>query len=110
MRLTSIPTCLAIDFVIQLKRSHQEMAQEIEVLRQQTGSRQENISGFPPGGPPPLAHTSYCPSSVGPYPPNIMHPHQPNHSGHCDSRPNSTQNMYPPLQNGHISRIEGPPP
>ena len=84
------------------------MAQELEVLRQQTGSRQENIGGFPPGGPPPLAHASYCPSSIGPYPP-IMHSHQPNHSGHCDSRPNSTQSMYTPLQNGHTSRIDGPP-
>lgn len=104
------PTYLAIDFVIQLKRSHQEMAQELELLRQQaTGSRQENISGFPPGGPPPLAHTSYCSSSVGPYPPPIILPHQPNHSGHSDSRPNSNQNMFPPpLQNGHPNRIEGP--
>ena len=80
------------------------MAQELEVLRQQTGSRQENISGFPPG-PPPLAHNSYCQPSVGPYPP-IMHSHQPNHSGHCDPRPSSYP--PPPLQNGHTSRIEGP--
>jgi hypothetical protein len=85
------------------------MAQELEVLRQQTtGSRQENIGGFGPGVPPPLTHTSYQ-SSVGPYPPPIMHPHQPNHSGHSDSRPNSNQNMFPPLQNGHPSRNEGPP-
>ncbi|KAF8812432.1 hypothetical protein BYT27DRAFT_7221070 [Phlegmacium glaucopus] len=102
----------AIDFVMQLKRSHQEMAQELDMLRQQAnGSRQENISGFPPGGPP-LGHTSYCPPVVGPYPPSIMHPHQP--PSHSDSRSISTQDMFPQplnssLQNGHLSRIEGPP-
>ena len=89
------------------------MAQELDALRQQVGgSRQESISSFPPGGPP-LGHTSYCPTAAGPYPPSIMHPHQPpNHSSHSDSRPNSTQGMFPTLnpslQNGHSSRIEGP--
>lgn len=114
--ITNIAAFSAIDFVIQLKRSHQEMSQELEALRQQvTGPRQENISGFPPGGPPPLGHTSYGPPVVGPYPPSIMHSHQPpNHSGHSDSRSNSTSSMFPPtlnssLQNGHPSRIEGPP-
>ena len=112
LRLTfmKFPTFLAIDFVAQLKRSHQEMAQEVEMLRQQiSGSRQENIGGFPPQSGPPLGHSSYCSPA---YPPSIMHPHQPlNHPGHSDSRPNSTQSMFPPppLQNGHPSRIDGPP-
>ncbi|KAF8165343.1 hypothetical protein B0H34DRAFT_649301 [Crassisporium funariophilum] len=106
----------AIDFVSQLKRSHQELAQEVEILRQQVNgsSRPEGINGFPPGAPPP-PHSNY--GSIPPiFPPPIMHPHQPstNHPGHPESRSNSSQNLYPPphnssSQNGNSHRIDGPP-
>ncbi|KAF8974560.1 hypothetical protein BDZ97DRAFT_1900192 [Flammula alnicola] len=89
----------AIDFVAQLKHSHQEMAEELDALKRQVhGQRPEGMSGFPPGGPPP--HGGYGqvqPSIMGtfpPIPPQHMQPHQ-SSANQSDSRPDSTQNMYP---------------
>ncbi|KDR83738.1 hypothetical protein GALMADRAFT_133154 [Galerina marginata CBS 339.88] len=106
----------AIDFVAQLKRSHQEMAQEVEMLRQQVhGQRPEGMSGYPPNGGPP-SHSAYGQPMLSPFnPPPLIQPHQTsqNQSGHPDSRPNSTQNLFPPhnpsSQNGTSHRTDPHP-
>ncbi|KAF8913901.1 hypothetical protein CPB84DRAFT_1644198, partial [Gymnopilus junonius] len=91
----------AIDFVTQLKRSHQEMAAELEMLRQQVhGQRPEGISGYPPP-----SHASYGQPMLNSFSPPLIQPLQiPGQS--TDSRSNSTQTPFssshnPPSQNGH---------
>jgi len=90
----------AIDFVVQLKRSHQELAQEVDILRQQVHGQQrsEAMPGFPPGGS--HLHNGYgqIPPIMATFPPPLVQPHPPSQSqsGHQESRPNSTQSMFPP--------------
>ncbi|KAH9936958.1 hypothetical protein B0H21DRAFT_758298 [Amylocystis lapponica] len=95
----------AIDFIMTLKQSHQDMSREIDMLRHELdGARQ----GIPPpfaGGPVVYGHGP--PVGVAPYPPpgpaGPPPPHQPPmpHQQHPQvqpptSRPGSSQNMYPP--------------
>ncbi|KAG5643948.1 hypothetical protein DXG03_009299 [Asterophora parasitica] len=124
----------AIDFVAQLKQSHQDMAREMEMLRHELEVTRQAIP-FAPGGPPP--HVVYGQPPVpgqfppGPPPPGALHhPHAP-HPQHPLatppqhpppppnpplSRPPSSQNVAspgapgPPLQNGDGARTEPPPP
>ncbi|KIM46184.1 hypothetical protein M413DRAFT_441255 [Hebeloma cylindrosporum] len=90
----------AIDFVVQLKRSHQELAQEVEILRQQVHGqpRSEAMPGFTPGAS--HLHNGYgqIPPIMAAFPSPLVQPHQPsqNQSSHQESRPNSTQDMFPP--------------
>ncbi|TFK55725.1 hypothetical protein OE88DRAFT_653671 [Heliocybe sulcata] len=111
----------AIDFIVQLKHGHQEMAREIEMLRHEVDGMR---GGMPPyaGGPPPMAYAQ------GPPPPTMAHNHyaappvsHPPHPTHPPqqpsqpaSRPGSSQNAYPPggappgppgppQQNGHVN-------
>ncbi|PPR06958.1 hypothetical protein CVT26_004278 [Gymnopilus dilepis] len=90
----------AIDFVTQLKRSHQEMAAELEMLRAQVhGQRSEGIPYPPPSHPP------YSQPMLNPFPPPLLQPLQ-TPGQNSDSRTNSTQNLFPPPhgtsnQNGH---------
>ena len=94
---------IAIDFVVQLKRSHQELAQEVEILRQQVHGQQrsEAMSGFPPGGS--HLHNGYgqIPPIMATFPPLVQ-----NQSGHQESRPNSTQGMFPP-SHGSSQNVNG---
>ncbi|PPQ98540.1 hypothetical protein CVT24_004031 [Panaeolus cyanescens] len=111
----------AIDFVAQLKRSHQDMAQEIEVLRAQLhAQRGDGLSGYPPNGP--ASHNGFGSSSSGimgqfPPPPPIIPPLQ-TPQNHTEPRTNSSQNLFsnshnPPTQNGTAApshRIDGASP
>ncbi|EKM59077.1 uncharacterized protein PHACADRAFT_249271 [Phanerochaete carnosa HHB-10118-sp] len=105
----------AIDFIGQLKQTHQEMSREIDMLRHEVdGFRQGIPPPFGPGGPPhsvvyghgpPVGVPQFQPGPPGPPgstapPPHPQHvqpppPHttaqQPPHS-----RPGSSQNAYPP--------------
>ncbi|KZT24483.1 hypothetical protein NEOLEDRAFT_1179169 [Neolentinus lepideus HHB14362 ss-1] len=117
-RATSNVLALAIDFIVQLKHGHQEMAREIEMLRHEVDGMR---SGMPPfaGGPPPMAyaqgpppptmaHNHYAAPPV-PHPPHPTHP--PQQPPQPASRPGSSQNVYPPggappgppQQNGHVN-------
>lgn len=102
---------LAIDFVAQLKQSHQDMAREIDMMRHELETvRQGGIPSFPPGGPPPhtvvYGQPPHVPGQFAPHPPGTMPPHP--------SRPASSQNTFspgggpPPAQNGNINRSEAP--
>ncbi|KAI0796645.1 hypothetical protein C8Q75DRAFT_203963 [Abortiporus biennis] len=94
----------AIDFIVTLKQSHQEMSREIDMLRHDLdGFRQGMPAGFPPGGPPPLY--GHGPPVGMPYPPpppgaaGTAHPHTtqpPPPPPQPGSRPGSSQNSYPP--------------
>jgi len=109
----------AIDFVVQLKQSHQDMAREIDMLRHELDGVRGGVPAFGPGGPPhpvvygqpPLVSQQYAPGTM-PHPPL--------------SRPSSSQNAYPPGAgptqqqqpqqqspttqngNGNIHRSDGP--
>ncbi|GLB33813.1 putative helix loop helix domain containing protein [Lyophyllum shimeji] len=118
----------AIDFVQQLKHSHQEMAREIEMLRHEVEAARQGMP-FAPGGPP--SHVVYGqPPGPGQFPPPpgaMPHPHvpppAPPHSAAPPqaplSRPPSSQNVVPPgagqhsgpppPQNGNAARTEPPP-
>ncbi|KAF8450719.1 hypothetical protein L210DRAFT_3639767 [Boletus edulis BED1] len=103
----------AIDFVINLKQSHQDMAREIDMLRHELDSLRQGMPPFGPGGPP---HSIVYSQGPVPYPP----PPQPHSS---QSRPSSSENAYssstqsshPPsstaVTNGSIptTRVEAPP-
>jgi hypothetical protein len=89
--LTNIPS--AIDFVVQLKQSHQDMAREIDMLRHELDNvRGGGVPTFGPGGPPhpvvygqpPLVSQQYAPSTMS-HPPSQQL-----------SRPPSSQNVFPP--------------
>lgn len=120
---------LAIDFVNQLKQSHQDMAREIDMLRHELDAVRQN-AGLPPfAGPPPHVVYGQGPPIPAPYPlpPGVM-PHPPQHPVQQQhpipqqhpqhpspqpplSRPASSQNMYPPNapsqnQNGTMARPE----
>ncbi|KAJ3985902.1 hypothetical protein F5890DRAFT_1084147 [Lentinula detonsa] len=114
----------AIDFVNQLKQSHQDMAREMDMLRHELDAVRQN-AGLPPfAGPHP--HLVYAqgpipapyplPPGVLPHPPSIphqvaqhsQHPQHPQHPQHLQhpqpspqpqlplSRPASSQNTLPP--------------
>jgi hypothetical protein len=104
----------AIDFVAQLKQSHQDMARDIDILRHELDSIR-GVPTFGPGGPPhpvvygpgPLVPQQY-PQGTLPHPPPSL------------SRPQSPQNTFPPgpgpaqqppsSQNGNAARhrTDGP--
>ncbi|KAG6378547.1 hypothetical protein JVT61DRAFT_12812 [Boletus reticuloceps] len=71
----------AIDFVINLKQSHQDMAREIDMLRHELDSLRQGMPPFGPGGPP---HSIVYSQGPVPYPPPPPHPSQPHSS---QSRP-----------------------
>lgn len=113
----------AIDFIMNLKQSHQEMGREIEMLRHELDSIRHGMPPppFPPGPPQSVVYAHGPPVGVQPYPhpgppgaPPPLHqgpppphqapphhqpptPHQPLPSGQPPhSRPGSSQNIYPP--------------
>ncbi|EPQ59254.1 hypothetical protein GLOTRDRAFT_136174 [Gloeophyllum trabeum ATCC 11539] len=107
----------AIDFIVQLKHGHQEMAREIEMLRHEVDNMRAGMPPFAPGGPPPMgyaqgpppmAHNHYAAPPVS-HPPHPTHP--PQQPSQPVSRPGSSQNAYPPgaasagppQQNGHVN-------
>ncbi|TFK75906.1 hypothetical protein BDN72DRAFT_874155 [Pluteus cervinus] len=112
----------AIDFVQQLKQSHQDMLREIEMLRHELDAvRQGAIPGFP-GAPPPHA-VVYQGPVPGPYPPGALPPHAqppPSHPVHAPPpgvRPTNSPNGFStagppsqspsqPMQNGNMNRVE----
>ncbi|KAF8845778.1 hypothetical protein BDN67DRAFT_961420 [Paxillus ammoniavirescens] len=124
----------AIDFVINLKQNHQDMAREIDMLRHELDSLRQGIPPFGSGGPP---HSIVYGQGPVPYPPppgTISHPSQPHshqpptqpHQQSSQSRPSSSENAYPSAGNqsahqpasgvvtngnGSIStnRVEAPP-
>ncbi|KAH7914351.1 hypothetical protein BJ138DRAFT_1170698 [Hygrophoropsis aurantiaca] len=59
----------AIDFVSNLKQSHQDMAREIEMLRHELDNMRQGIPPFGPGGPPHPQPLSRPPSSQNTFPP-----------------------------------------
>ncbi|KAH8105814.1 hypothetical protein BXZ70DRAFT_394875 [Cristinia sonorae] len=96
----------AIDFIVNLKQSHQDMSREIDMLRHEVESVRQGIPPFPAGGAPPMYHPPVGvpfhppgpgapPNShpVGPPPPGLP-PQQP--PALPPSRPDSSQNVYPP--------------
>ncbi|KAJ3869582.1 hypothetical protein EV359DRAFT_59692 [Lentinula novae-zelandiae] len=113
----------AIDFVNQLKQSHQDMAREIDMLRHELDAVRQN-AGLPPFTGPPPPHLIYAqgpipapyplPPGVLPHPPPISHPTaQRQHPQLPLSRPASSQNMLPlgeqnppPPLNGDLPRPE----
>ncbi|PSR72922.1 hypothetical protein PHLCEN_2v11225 [Hermanssonia centrifuga] len=97
----------AIDFIVNLKQSHQDMSREIEMLRHELDSIRQGIPPFPPGGPPHPVVYGHGPPPVGvppfPPPPGPGGPPPPPHHAQPPqpppqplSRPGSAQNMYPP--------------
>ncbi|OCH94078.1 hypothetical protein OBBRIDRAFT_789607 [Obba rivulosa] len=115
----------AIDFIGNLKQSHQELTREVEILRHELESMRQGIPppfGAPPhpvvyGHGPPVGVPPYPPPGVpggpmpphqGPPPPHAQHPqHQPHphppphHQQHPPPQPlsrpgSSQQNAYPP--------------
>ncbi|KAL0579684.1 hypothetical protein V5O48_002314 [Marasmius crinis-equi] len=119
----------AIDFVSQLKQSHQDMAREIDMLRGELEVLRQNpgLAQFPPGAPVvygqghphpvPTPYPMHPPPGVLPHPPPPhpqQHPQQPPppHPGPPQqplSRPASSQNMYPPTP-GPNAHPHPPPP
>ncbi|KAF8655270.1 hypothetical protein AX16_003171 [Volvariella volvacea WC 439] len=105
----------AIDFITQLKQSHQDMAREIDMLRHELDSYRQ-------GALPPFASAPPHPVVYGqgpvPYAPGPLPPHPTSQA--APSRPNSTQNGFPPgggppassapppAQNGSINRVDPP--
>lgn len=91
----------AIDFVTNLKQSHQDMVREIEMLRHELESMRQGIPSFGPGGPPHAMVYGQGAPVPGPYPPPPgaishppPHPHQqPSHPP--QPRPPSSENPYP---------------
>ncbi|KAJ8086626.1 hypothetical protein PM082_005449 [Marasmius tenuissimus] len=124
----------AIEFVQQLKQSHQDMAREIDMLRGELDLLRQNpnpLAQFPPGAPVvygqghphpvPGPYPMHAPPGVLPHPhpppPHPQHPQQqqPPHSGPPQpplSRPASSQNMYPPTpgSNAHPHPSHQQPP
>ncbi|KAG8218469.1 hypothetical protein J3R82DRAFT_4100 [Butyriboletus roseoflavus] len=117
----------AIDFVINLKQSHQDMAREIDMLRHELDSLRQGMPPFGPGGPPHPIVYSQGPVPYPPPPPGAIshssqpHSHQPPQP---QSRPSSSENAYssaagqsshqPPsaaVTNGSIptTRVDAPP-
>jgi hypothetical protein len=116
-------TPVAIDFVNQLKQSHQDMAREIDMLRHELDAARQNTGLGPFAGPP---HVVYGPGPIPapyPLPPGVIpHPHvapvishSHNHSPQPqsqqpqppNSRPASSQNTYPPSAGGQETPQNG---
>ncbi|KAI9000985.1 hypothetical protein BD414DRAFT_473273 [Trametes punicea] len=131
-RRSQYASYIAIDFIVTLKQSHQEMGREIEMLRHELeGYRQgmpppfpgapphsvvyghgppvgvppyaappHTAPGVPPQGPPPHTHPAGPSGPPGapshPVPPHHPHPMPPQPPLQPLSRPNSSQNAYPP--------------
>ena len=103
---TDVMSCFtAIDFVAQLKQSHQDMTREIDMLRHELESIRSGVPPFASGGPHPSIYAP-GPPGVVPYPTHpppghALSPHQPpqvpNHQTappQSDSRPGSSQNAF----------------
>ncbi|KDQ64507.1 hypothetical protein JAAARDRAFT_145306 [Jaapia argillacea MUCL 33604] len=94
----------AIDFIVQLKHGHQEMARDIEMLRHELDGMRGGMPPFgagpPPvyGQPPPGMGGHYPPGAVPPPPHGVhpTHPPQQPQPQQPQSRPPSSQNIYPP--------------
>ncbi|PCH41199.1 hypothetical protein WOLCODRAFT_70894 [Wolfiporia cocos MD-104 SS10] len=105
----------AIDFIVNLKQSHQDMNREIDMLRHELDTLRHGIPPPFAGGPPPqsVVYAHGPPVGVPPYPHVVQpggpppghqgpppHPgpqHQPPpHPQPPLSRPGSSQNMFPP--------------
>ncbi|KAF8639655.1 hypothetical protein AX17_000920 [Amanita inopinata Kibby_2008] len=102
----------SIDFVTQLKQSHQDMIREIEMLRHELDVVRQGIAPFP-GAPPPHAVVyAQGPPVPGQFPPPGVLQHPPL------TRPSSSQNAFPPgagppgapPQNSAVDRVEAPRP
>ncbi|EIM88421.1 uncharacterized protein STEHIDRAFT_110159 [Stereum hirsutum FP-91666 SS1] len=106
-----------IDFIVQLKHSHQDMNREIEMLRHELDSIRQGVPPppFGPGGPhpvmygqgppppgmvpghfPPPPGSSIPPPQSGPPPPSHQPPLQQQQQQQPNSRPGSSQNVFPP--------------
>ncbi|KAI6119344.1 hypothetical protein EDD16DRAFT_1581630 [Pisolithus croceorrhizus] len=123
----------AIDFVNNLKQSHQDMAREIDMLRHELDNLRQGMPFGPGATPHPIVYSQG--PVPGPYPPppgTISHPppphgHPPPHP-QPQARPSSSENAYQPgggppphqqstagvpVTNGTTSiptsRVEGPP-
>ncbi|KAG7096957.1 hypothetical protein E1B28_004354 [Marasmius oreades] len=119
----------AIDFVQQLKQSHQDMAREIDMLRGELDVLRQNpaLAQFPPGAPVVYPHPVPGPYPIHPHPPPnvphpphgvLPHPHAPHPQHHPQppgppqpslSRPSSSQNIYSPTP-GPNAHPQPPPP
>lgn len=106
----------AIDFVTNLKQSHQDMVREIEMLRHELESMRQGIPSFGPGAPPHAMVYGQGAPVPGPYPPPpgaISHPpphthQQPPHPP--QPRPPSSENPYPTAPTTLSSAPAGAPP
>lgn len=109
----------AIDFVTNLKQSHQDMVREIEMLRHELESMRQGIPSFGPGAPPHAMVYGQGAPVPGPYPPPPPppgaishpppHPHQqPPHPP--QPRPPSSENPYPAAPTTLPSAPTGAPP
>lgn len=106
----------AIDFVTNLKQSHQDMVREIEMLRHELESMRQGIPSFGPGAPPHAMVYGQGASVPGPYPPPPgaishppPHPHQqPPHPP--QPRPPSSENPYPAAPTTLPQAPSGVPP
>ncbi|KAF9534324.1 hypothetical protein CPB83DRAFT_844051 [Crepidotus variabilis] len=80
----------AIDFIIQLKRSHQELATEVEILRTPSrGGRSEGLSGYQAGGSV-SSHSGFNAPMLPSFPPiPLMQPVSPNQS-HSQTTPSAS--------------------
>ena len=91
----------AIDFVANLKQSHQEMLREIEMLRHELEGFRQGIPSYATGAappsmvyPPPVVHSHYPPPPAAQPPP---HSHQPPMSQQSNlSRPSSSDTAFVP--------------
>ncbi|KAA1466372.1 hypothetical protein DENSPDRAFT_831188 [Dentipellis sp. KUC8613] len=87
----------AVDFIIQLKHSQQDMSREVEMLRHELETIRQGMS-FAPGGPhailypPPPGGPGHYPPSGPAIPPHPIHPSAAPPSS--ISRPSSAQKIY----------------
>lgn len=123
----------AIDFVNNLKQSHQDMAREIDMLRHELDSLRQGMPFGPGATPHPIVYGQGPVPGPYPPPPGAI-PHPPPPHGHppphpqSQARPSSSENAYQsgggppphqqsttgvPVANGTTSiptsRVEGPP-
>ncbi|THH14681.1 hypothetical protein EW146_g5685 [Bondarzewia mesenterica] len=82
----------AIDFIVQLKHSHQDMGREIEMLRHELDSIRQGISPFGTGGPHPVMYGQGPHIVPGHYPPSSRpcHASSPTTTGAVTPGPPST--------------------
>ncbi|KAF9009046.1 hypothetical protein BDQ17DRAFT_1236208 [Cyathus striatus] len=98
----------AIDFVCQLKQSHQDMAREIDMLRHEVDTLRQG--GNPPFGLPShqVLYGQVAPVP-GQFPPpsTVMHPPPGMQGIHAASRPGSSQNAFAPGVEGNAASQNG---